>query len=217
MIDPHDEILIREFASDACDIVELKRIGELSSEAKIYLLDCKDGPLKVAKVSDISLAYEISLMRDAYIMQWRICPEVYKANDNIIIMEYIPMTLSRWLADLIADVIIKKQRRNLHEELNRVVESLVDKLFKFHQRYSHNDLHSNNILVNPATLECFIIDFQINQTDKFQNLKNLQESFYIYPIYIIREYNNEETVNKARNIIEIFSKIFTDKIKKKYL
>lgn len=162
---------------DSCNIHQLKRVGETSSDAIVYAFECNN-ELLVAKIqmNGPDLDEEYRLMKS--LSATGIVPRVKTFQDNIIIMQHIPMTLARWL--IVAQ----------HDELLGIAANLVVKLKTFHRLgHLHGDLHANNILVNPNKGECYIIDFTRTRRDTSipDDLESLQDSFYSFPLDMARD------------------------------
>lgn len=221
---------IQRIVKDNCNINRLIKFGETSSESTVYLLSCtNDSANRIAKVSNghTDFSSEIKIMSDPYMQKERLCPELYQHTKDIIIMEYIPNTLARWLAELALSLVTHKNaKRQPHNEVLQVTDSLVKKLFKYHIRYTHGDLHSNNILVNPATFECFIIDFTSKLEDhdsspdanKFA-LNNLSMSFYIYTLDIclsVLKSKESKEYKTCEAVVKMFDTVYKTNVNKIY-
>ena len=232
---------IQSIVKEDCIITSVYRFGETSSESDVYLLTCTDkAEQKIVKVAkgDTSYKSEIEIMADKYMQDNRLCPKLFQHTDDVIVMEFIPSTLARWLAVLALDI-VNKQYRIVHKEFSNVTASLVDKLYKFHRKYSHGDLHSNNILIKHVkqdnTHECFIIDFSNDlkdrhgrivstvrppdMSDKKFALENLSGSFKIYSLQICAESlgsTQSGEYKTCENIISLFNTMFIAAVKDVY-
>lgn len=176
MDEGHKERISRIMKS-RCKIHQLIRIGESSSDAVVYGFDC-NGERLAAKIwlNGPKLDREYELMKS--LNDTGIVPKVITLQNDILVMQRIPMSLARWLT-------VAKE-----DQLLGLAVNLVVKLKTFHSLgYVHGDLHTNNILVDPHANECYIIDFTRRATDGsiIGDLTTLQDSFYGFPLDMASE------------------------------
>lgn len=183
---------ITKIMKDTCNFKQLVRIGEDSSDSVVYSFECNKEVL-VAKVrkSGPSLSSEWNLLRK--LSKWKIVPHAILFSDQIIIMKYIPMTMARWLNTMPTPA-----------DMRYICANLVSKLKSFHSLgYVHGDMHTNNVLVDPVAIECYIIDFSRNRDDLSpkDNLMSLRDGLYGFPMDMAKELYGYETP-KYKNVVK---------------
>lgn len=137
----------------------------------------------MAKTVSNSIEKILDLIKDSNICPEFTCKEICSGTWKVIMNRY-PMTVGQYIDD---------NEGKDFSILTTKIYALIDKLHS--KGIFHGDLHAENIVLDPITMDVRIIDFEDGRTQMIKSIKKID-------IKKIREFFDTEEINTIDELIK---------------